>query len=481
MAIGQRNWGSLRRRLRGRLVVPKDGCLYGEARKVFNARVQQYPAAVAYCVSERDVVACVSFCEANAVKATVRCGGHGALGFSTRSNQLIIDMTGLQAISVDLRRKTVTVGGGAFWGQVDLSTYPRGYASTGGGCPQVGVGGLAQGGGFGPISRSRGLTIDNIIEAEVVTSRDRRLLKVSERNEPELFWALRGGGGGNFGVVTGFTFRLYPIEHALTAGSLVYSWEADTRKMMQFYREWMRSDGDDRLTLLPIFGFDSQATPISLLSVFYNGDWQAGYEYLFKIFKDFGAPEAVSTSLGPTTLMGFTATESNTAWPGVAQFWKSGFLANDFPDAAIDTMMDWFEKAPKQNDQSGRQRTYARRAPDLTFAFIESLGGRIRDKSPTETAFFWRDKLFSFTFIGIYPPTDRDLAEKTEQWAIDFRNAMKPFLSGAVYVNYMQDGLGDWKRAYYGGNLERLCAAKKEYDPGHLFFFPQDLLQPSPV
>jgi hypothetical protein len=493
MPESQAYWRSLKNRLWGRLVLPSDGALYDEARGVFNARIDQHPAAIAYCANDEDVAACVGFCKASGLKAVCRCGGHGALGFSTRSDQLVIDMTALQRIGVDLRAKTVTVGGGAFWGQVDLATYPRGYATSGGGCPQVGVGGLAQGGGFGPISRSHGLTIDNMIEATVVTSRHGKPIKVSETEEPDLFWALRGGGGGNFGTVTSFTFRLHPIEHALTAGSLLYAagpdtkkWAADAKKMFQFYREWMRSsDCDPRLTLLPIVGFDDQANPILLLSVFFNGDWVEGYQYLFGILDDFGAPKAVNTSLGPTTLPAFAATESNTAWPGQSQYWKSGFLANDFPDAAIDTMIAWFERTPRPAQSARAASRFASRlagdaarAPDLSFGFIESLGGRIGDKRPEETAFYWRDNLFSFTFIGVCERSDAVLSRDLELWADNFRKAMEPYLTGAVYVNYMQEGLGDWKRAYYGGNVERLSAVKTEYDPSHMFSFPQDLAQP---
>jgi FAD/FMN-containing dehydrogenase len=485
MARAQNYWRKLENRLRGRLVLSTDGAVYDEARRVFNARIDERPAAIAYCAGKEDVVDCVRFCEATGLKAVCRCGGHGALGFSTRSDQLVIDMTALQTVGLDLRSKTVTVGGGAFWGQVDLATYPRGYAAPGGGCPQVGVGGLAQGGGFGPISRSHGLTIDNLIEAEVVTSRHGKLTKVSETKEPDLFWAMRGGGGGNFGAVTSFTFRLHPIDHALTAGSLLYAWGDDTRKMFQFYRDWMRSDGDARLTLLPIVGFDTQANPISALGVFYNGDWVEGYQYFYKICKDFGAPNAVNTSLGPITLPAYTAMDSTTAWPGLAQYWKSGFLSNDFPDAAIDTIMDWFKKAPKPAQAARalsriacRGTGCAPKAPDLSFGFIESLGGRIRDQRPEETAFYWRDNLFSFTFIGVCENSDAVLSDALRVWANDFRKAMEEYLTGAVYVNYMQDGLGDWKHAYYGANADRLCAVKREYDPLHLFSFPQDLSQP---
>ena len=475
------NWSGLERRLNGRLILPGEGAVYDEARAVFNARIDEFPYAVAYCASPEDVAACVTFCAANGIKAVARGGGHGALGYATRSRRLVIDQSAMQTIGVDPRCKTVTVGGGALWGQVDLATYPRGLAAPGGGCPQVGAGGLTQGGGFGPIARSHGLTCDNLIEAEVVLPRTGRLTKVSATEEPDLFWALRGGGGGNFGPVTSFKYGLYPIERALTAGSCIYDWK-DALKLFQFYREWMTSNGDVRLTLLPIVGFDPDGNPTAILSVLYNGEWTEGYQLLRQIFADFCAPNALKELLGPTTLPAYAASDSTTGWPGLAQYWKSGYLENDFPDAAIDAMIGWMEKAYKPSVRSfGRVpggTSDRPKAPDLSFAFIESLGGRIGEKRPTETAFFWRDKLFSFTLIGVCERQDTQLSAQLKEWADDFYAAMKPYLSGAVYVNYMQEGLSDWKRAYYGDNADRLSAIKNHYDPHHIFDFPQDLAQP---
>jgi hypothetical protein len=338
------------------------------------------------------------------------------------------------------------------------------------------VGGLTQGGGLGPIARSYGLTIDNLVEAEIVTARDRKPIIVSEHEEPELFWALRGGGGGNFGAVTRFKFRTYPIDPALTAGMVIYKWD-DAKRVFQFYRDWMRSStADDRLTMLPIIGFGPQGDPVALLSIFFNGPWQEGYEHVKKLFADHGMPEPLNESLGPITLPSFTATEASTAWPGLAQIWKSGFLKNDFGDDAIDTLLDWFDRAPKPANLKLRPAATHPKSPDLTFAFIESFGGRIRDRRPEDTAFFWRESLFSFTFIAIYELGDPDMARKMEEWATGFRNAMTPHFSGGVYVNYLQDDLPDWRHAYYGKNYDRLRRVKETYDPDRLFRFPQDLL-----
>jgi hypothetical protein len=477
MGATKTDWDALRRRLHGELILPADR-LYDNGRKVFNARIDERPLAVVSCLDTDDVVACVTFCASHGIRATCRCAGHGALGYAVRDGQMLIDLSALQTIRFNTRNKTITVGGGAFWGQVDLATCPRGYASPGGGCPQVGVAGLTLGGGLGPLARSCGLTIDNLVEADIVTAEGRHLAKVSEHNEPELFWALRGGGGGNFGAVTSFTFRLHPIEPALMAGTLVYEWTA-TRQMLQFFRDWMRSEKpDNRLTLTPVLILNPNGKPGSVLSVFYNGPWQAGAQYLAKVLHDFGAPKSIGPPLGLTTLPSFTAAQSNTAWPGMAQIWKSGFLKNEFPDTAIDTIMKCFEQAPIAVNPRDCEIPMGLKQPNLTFAFIETLGGRIQDKGPSETAFFWRDKLFSFTFIGIYPPSDTSLAEKMQHWAACFRSALEPYFSDAVYVNYLQDDLPNWKYAYYGDNYLRLREIKQAYDRDHLFCFPQDLLQP---
>ncbi|HVX41245.1 MAG TPA: FAD-binding oxidoreductase [Gemmatimonadaceae bacterium] len=485
------DWVVLAAELEGQLILPGNP-VYDLARQPFNARVDQHPAAVARCLSEADVAACVRFGARFGVQLTVRSGGHGAEGFCSRDNELMIDLSAMQKIEVDLENKVVHVGGGCFWGMVDIATYPRGLAAPGGGCAEVGVGGLSQGGGFGPIARSHGLTIDNILEARVVTARDQRVVIASPTSEPDLFWALRGGGGGNFGVVTRFTYQLHEIGRAFTAGTLPYNWGADTKSMFQFYRNWMNSgSADNRLTFLPLFAMTPDGQPLGALSTFYNGDADEGLAYITQIMTAANMPlpanvppgtplgAALAQNLGPCTLPAYTGTESTTAWPGSGQYWRSGFLQNDFPDAAIDTFMSWFEKAPKTQSKvpATPMGHGASKAPDLTFGFIESLGGAIADVGPTDTAFFWRDQLFSFSFIGIYPSDDPGMQQATAQWADDFRTAMAPYMSGGVYVNYMQDNLLNWQTAYYGDNYPRLRHVKATYDPDHLFAFPQDLAQ----
>ena len=227
------DWNKLAAQLEGNLVLP-GAPTYNLLRQPFNQRIDRTPAAIARCVSEGDVIQCVRFAAESAVSVTCRSGGHGTEGYCSVDDELMIDQSAMQQVRVDTERNVVHVGAGASWGQVDIATYPRGSAAAGGGCAAVGVAGLAQGGGFGPIARTWGLTLDNLISASIVTSRALNVIEASGSSNPDLYWALRGGGGGNFGAVTEFTFKLHPIERALLGGTLIYSW-SDAKTVFQFY------------------------------------------------------------------------------------------------------------------------------------------------------------------------------------------------------------------------------------------------------
>jgi FAD/FMN-containing dehydrogenase len=474
------NWAKLRGELEGNLVLEGD-LTYDLLRQPFNQRIDQQPAAIARCLSESDVVACVRFAGDAGVAVTCRSGGHGAEGYCSVDGALMIDQSAMQDIGVDTEQGVVHVGAGSSWGQVDIATYPRGLASPGGGCAAVGVSGLSQGGGFGPIARTWGMTVDNLVSARIVTSRDQRVIEASADANEDLFWALRGGGGGNFGAVTRFTYRLRPIERILLGGMLVYNW-SDAASVFRFYRDWMNAENDERLTMLPMFFFAPGNAPMAGISAFYNGDAAKGLAYVEKIVAAAGLPTPVN---GPVdqglvrgTLPAYTGTESTTAWPGSGQYWRSGFLHNDFPDEAIDTFLSWFAKCPLPHGRPARgHHSATAKQDDLSFGFIESLGGAIERVPRDDTAFFWRDQRFSFTFIGIYDTDDTQWGEQTREWADAFRAAMEPYLSGGVYVNYMQAELPDWQHAYYGEHYAKLRSTKQVHDPGHVFRFPQDLMQ----
>ena len=475
------DWTPLRRVLEGPLVLPGERT-YDVLRRPFNYRIDPFPAAVARCLNEDDVVACVRFAVKNDIAITMRSGGHGAEGYSSVDGALVIDQSGMQRIRVDLENDLVHVTGGCEWGQVDIATYPRGRVAGGGGCAAVGAGGLTQGGGFGPVSRTWGLTADQVVSARVVTSRDQKAIVVDADNDAELFWALRGGGGGNWGVVTEFTYRLHPIGTQLLGGMAVYPWE-QAQELFVLYRDWMLKGGDPRLTPLPMVAFGGDNKPMAAVSAFYNGDPDTGMSELTSLLdtKKVGDPVQgpLDTVFSPGTLPAYTGTESTTAWPGSGQYWRNGFLENAFPDAAINTMLTWFNDCPRPpTDESKRHGFTHQPQNDLSFGFIESLGGAIAEVPRDDTAFYWRDRLFSFSFIGVFDPENSGWSQDTKTWADGFLNAMGPYLSGAAYVNYMQAELPDWKKAYYGGHVSELERIKREYDPAYVFRFPQDVLKP---
>jgi hypothetical protein len=220
--------------------------------------------------------------------------------------------------------------------------------------------------------------------------------------------------------------------------------------------------------------------PGCALMTYYNGDPDTGMAVMKKML---GGLQPITgpleQSLQLTTLPAFTGGGETTAWPGTAQYWRSGFLDNDFPDDAISTVAEWFVRCPMPPSGTNHPAAGTKLAPqwrnDISFAYIESLGGAIGEVPIDDTAFFWRDKKFSFTVIAVFDPAMQQWAEQTREWAFGFRAAMEPFLSGGVYANYVQADLADFGAAYYGDHYDKLRAIKAAYDPTHTFQFPQDL------
>ncbi len=461
----------------GRVVLPGDRT-YDLLRMPFNTRPDPHPSAILRCFSEDDVRSAVDLAVAAELPVTVRGGGHGAEGWCSITGQVVIDLSGMQQVEVDLDAEVVHVSGGARWGQVDLATYPWGYVAPGGACTDVGAAGLTMGGGIGPVTRTWGMTIDSLVEARVVTSRDQAVVVADADTEPDLFWALRGGGGGNFGVATRFSYRMHPVRPAALGGILVFAWD-DMEALWRAYRDWMQADPDPRLLVNPMVVWMGP-DPGCALMTYYNGDPDTGMAVLGDLL---GGLQPVTgpleQSLQLTTLPAFTGGGETTAWPGTSQYWRSGFLDNDFPDEAISTVKEWFLRCPMPPTGTNHPAAGTGLAPqwrnDISFAFIESLGGAMGEVPVADTAFFWRDQVFSFTVIAVFDPALPEWAEQSREWAFGFRAAMEPYMSGGVYANYVQADLPDFGAAYYGDHYPRLREIKATYDPTHTFRFPQDL------
>ncbi len=467
----------LRDSVTARVVRPGDPT-YDLLRMPFNTRPDPHPSAIVRCFSEGDVESAVGFAVSAEQPVTVRGGGHSAEGWCSITDQVVIDLSGMQHIEVDLDNQLVHVSGGARWGQVDLATYPWGYAAPGGACTDVGAAGLTMGGGIGPVTRSYGMTIDSLVAARVVTSRDRKAIVVDAVNEPDLFWALRGGGGGNFGVATQFTYQMYPVLPAALGGILLFDWD-DMEPLWQAHRNWMQADMDHHLLINPMVVWMG-TEPGCALMTYYNGDPDTGMAVMKDMLGGLTPHTgSLEESLQLTSLPAFTGGGETTAWPGTSQYWRSGFLRNDFPDDAISTIKDWFRRTPLPPDGTNHPAAGTALAPqwrnDISFAFIESLGGAMGEVPVDDTAFFWRDQKFSFTVIAIFDPAIPQWAEESREWAFGFRAAMEPYLSGGVYANYVQADLSDFGTAYYGDHYQRLRGVKATYDSSHTFQFPQDL------
>lgn len=461
----------------GRVVLPGDRT-YDLLRMPFNTRPDPHPSAIIRCFTEDDVRSAVDFAVANDVPVTVRGGGHGAEGWCSITDQVVIDLSGMQQVQVDLENELVHVSGGTRWGQVDLATYPWGRVAPGGACTDVGAAGLTMGGGIGPVTRSYGMTIDSLVEARVVTSHGGEVVVTDADNDPDLFWALRGGGGGNFGVATRFSYRMHPVRPAALGGVLLFAWK-DMEALWRQYRDWMQADTDRHLLINPMVIWMGPEPGCGLMT-YYNGDPDTGMEVIRQMLDGLQPITGpLEQSLQLTTLPAFTGGGETTAWPGTAQYWRSGFLDNDFPNEAIATVKDWFVRCPMPPNRTRHPAAGTDLAPqwrnDISFAFIESLGGAMGSVPVEDTAFWWRDQRFSFTAIAIYDPSEREWAEQSRQWAFDFRAAMAPFMSGGVYANYLQADLPNFGAAYWGGHYERLRSIKATYDPSHTFRFPQDL------
>jgi hypothetical protein len=279
-------------------------------------------------------------------------------------------------------------------------------------------------------------------------------------------------------VATKFSYRMYPVRPAALGGILLFAWD-DMEALWKAYRDWMQVDSDRRLLINPMVMWMG-TQPGCALMTYYNGDPDIGMGVMKEMLgglQPLTGP--LEQSLQLTTLPAFTGGGEITAWPGTSQYWRNGFLQNDFPDEAISTVKEWFLRCPMPPHGSNHPAAGTGLAPqwrnDISFAFIESLGGAMGEVPVDDTAFFWRDQKFSFTIIAIFDPTVQQWAEQSREWAFGFRAAMEPFLSGGVYANYVQSDLSDFGPAYYGDHYQRLRGVKSTYDPTHTFRFPQDL------
>ncbi len=455
--IDEADLDELRLRMRGPLLRAEDPG-YDEARVVFNGMFDRRPALIARCRGGADVIDAVRFASRRQLLTAVRGGGHSVAGASTVDNGLVIDLSQMNAVVVDPKRLLARVQGGATWADVDRETQAFGLATPGGIVSHTGVAGLTLGGGIGWLRNKYGLSCDNLVSADVVTADGAFLTASADENE-DLFWALRGGGGGNFGVVTSFEFALHPIGQTVAVVFSMYPIAA-MRDVLKQWREWVKSAPEEATS--EIATWTSPAAPslppsvhdreVVIASGVYVGDPQEGMRVL-QPFREFGTPIGEIAGEIPYRNLqrAFDPHFPNTG--EVISYWKSLYL-EDLTDAAIEIMTDRAEN----------------RSSPSTMIFVQHLGGAVRRVRPDETAFATRDADFVMNFMGNWRnkgETPRHVAWVREAW-----DRLAQHSTGAVYVNYLgleERDADSLARSTFGSNYDRLARIKANYDPSNLF------------
>ena len=433
---------NLRTRLRGPLLTPGMAG-YDGARSLWNAMIDRHPAVIARCIDSADVQTAVSFAREHDLVVSIKGGGHNVAGNAVCDDGLMIDLSLMKGIEVDPDAQTVTAQGGVVWGEFDRATQQHGLATTGGAIPTTGIAGLTLGGGHGFLMRRCGLTCDNVLAASIVTA-DGALLSVSATEHADLFWGLRGGGG-NFGVVTSFTYQLHPVGPLVLAGALVYPFDR-ARDVLQFYREFTANQPDE-LSVYAGMKTGADGNRVLALVIGYAGSLEDGERVLTPL-RRFGRP--IADLVAP---MPYTALQElfAPAYPsGRRNYWKSSFL-DTMSDAAIDTMIEQFAAVPSP----------------FSTAAIEPMGGAVGRVGEDATAYSQRGARYNLLLsAGWVDPTED---EANIRWTRGFWHAMRPHSREDVYVNYLDVDEQSRTRAAYGTKYDRLVAVKTRYDPTNLF------------
>jgi hypothetical protein len=440
-AVSEEAIGKFSANFRGALIRPGDAA-YDLARRIWNANVDKRPGIIAQCSGVADVIAAVNFARENDLLAAVRGGGHNVGGRALCDGGIVIDLSRMKAVHVDAKHRTARVQGGATLGDVDRETHVHGLAVPAGVISKTGIAGLTLGGGVGWLVRKHGLTCDNVISFEVVTA-EGKLVTASATENPDLFWALRGGGG-NFGVVTTFEFRVHPVSIVL--GGLVIHPREKAVEMLTFYRTFIES-APEELTLYAVMLTNPEGIPVVAMAGCYCGDLAEGERVLGPV-RAFGSP--VVDAFQP---MPFPILQSmlDAGFPdGNQNYWKSTFLRG-LTDEAIAVAVEHANRAPSP----------------LTATIIEYYGGAAGRVPTSDTAFAQRNSFYDLGILGAWAsPTD---SEKNISWAREFAAAMQPFSSGGYLLSFLDQEPDETIKAAFGSNYERLAAIKKKYDPTNFF------------
>jgi len=446
----------LRERVRGEVITPEDED-YEEARTVYNAMIDRRPRVVVRCTSTADVMATVDFARENQLDLAIRGGGHSVPGFGTVDDGAVIDLSGMRGVTVDAGARTARAEGGATWGDFNDATHAHGLATTGGIISTTGVGGLTLGGGIGYLARGFGLSCDNLISAEVVTA-DGRSVTASEKENQDLFWAIRGGGG-NFGVVTSFEFRVHPVNE-IYGGPMFFEVD-DAGTVLRFYREFI-ADAPEQFGGFPAWQI---APPLPFVPENRHGDtflafvacWAGPLDQGERVLKPLhDVAPVVAEHVGPMPYPALNSAFDALVPPGLQHYWKANFVT-ELNDQAIEAHLEHGPKVPAVNST----------------VHIYPINGACHRVAPDATAFAYRDATFANVIAGMWPDPTQN--EANIKWVRDYYDATAPLSEEGGYVNFMAGDDQDRIKANYKGNYERLVEIKRKYDPGNLFHLNQNI------
>jgi FAD/FMN-containing dehydrogenase len=441
---------------RGELLLPEDAG-YEPARKLYNGMIDRHPAVIARCADVADVIEAVRYGRAEGLKLAVRSGGHNGAGLGSCDDGLVIDLSAMRGTHVDPVASTVRAQGGCTWGDIDHATHAFGLATPSGIISTTGVGGLTLGGGIGHLARGCGLSIDNLLGADVVLA-DGSLVQASEEEHPDLFWAIRGGGG-NFGVVTSFLFRLHPVD-TVVAGPMLWPLER-AGEVLRWYREFLPAAPAQLggffafLVVPPADPFPQELHMQKMCGIVWchTGSEERANEALSEARALEPALDGVQPMPHPALQSAFDGLYE----PGYQWYWRADFV-KEISDEAVERHVEHGSLMPTM----------------LSTMHLYPIDGAAGEVGDSETPWAYRDSRWAQVIVGVDP--DPANAEKIKHWTIDYREALHPFSAGGAYVNFLGEGEGeDRVRATYGDNYERLARIKAQYDPENFFRVNQNI------
>ncbi|MFB6726243.1 FAD-binding oxidoreductase [Kribbella sp. NPDC056345] len=448
---------NMRERVRGQIFTAGDDG-YDDARRVYNAMHDKRPQVVVRCENAGDVMAAVDYARTNELELAVRGGSHSVPGFGTVDGGVVIDLSGLRNVRVNPISRTARAGGGATWGDFNAATHAFGLATTGGIISTTGVGGLTLGGGIGYLARGLGLSCDNLISADVVTA-DGQFLIASEKENEDLFWALRGGGG-NFGVVTALEFRLAPVS-TVYGGPMLFEM-ADAAAVLAGFRDLI-ADAPEELGGFPAFQLapplpfipeNRHGDPFTLIVACWAGDPDAG-ESAISGFREF-AP-VVAEHVGPMPYPALNSAFDGLVPAGLQHYWKANF-ATELTDEAIQAHLRHAAGLPAVNST----------------VHIYPIDGACHRVTADATAFAYRDAKFATVIAGMWPDPAQNAAGT--EWVRSYYDDIAQHSEAGGYVNFMAGDDQERIRDNYKGNYDRLVEVKRKYDPGNLFHLNQNIV-----